>query len=56
MRKLPFSSDYLESAHPAVLDALARTADIAFDGYGTDALCKQARELIREACYHCEYP
>lgn len=50
MRKLPFSSDYLESAHPVVLEALTRTAGTAFDGYGTDVLCERAHELIREAC------
>lgn len=49
-RRLPFASDYMESAHPAVLAAVMATAGRAYAGYGTDELCESARLLIREAC------
>ena len=47
---LNFASDYLEGAHPAILDALVRTNLEQTPGYGTDAHCKAAREAIRAAC------
>ena len=48
--KLPFASDYMESAHPSVLAALAQTAGQPMSGYGTDHMSEEARELIRHAC------
>ena len=48
--KLPFASDYMEGAHPRILEALAATNFLHSSGYGTDEFCRQARQLIREAC------
>ena len=48
--KLPFASDYMDGAHPAVLEALVRTNGRKVAGYGEDELCEEAREKIREAC------
>ena len=48
--KLNFASDYLEGAHPAIIDALVRTNMEQTSGYGTDAHCEAAREAIRAAC------
>ena len=49
-QKLPFGSDYLQGAHPALLDQLVATNMQATPGYGTDAYSDRARELIRAAC------
>ena len=46
--KISFLSDYSQGAHPAVLDALIRTNEEHTDGYGTDAHCVHAGEMIRE--------
>ena len=48
--KLNFASDYLEGAHPAILDALVQTNMEQTPGYGTDAHCEAARDAIRAAC------
>ncbi|AKU65295.1 threonine aldolase [Schaalia meyeri] len=45
-----FSSDYQEGAHQRVLDALVATNMEQTSGYGTDAHCARARDLIRAAC------
>lgn len=50
MEKLHFSSDYMEGAHPQVLEALVRTNDISTPGYGEDKFCESAEKLILEAC------
>ena len=47
---ISFASDYLEGAHPAVLDALVRTNLEQLSGYGTDAYCESAKKKIRDAC------
>lgn len=47
---LHFECDYLEGAHPAVLDALIRTNLKKMPGYGNDELCCRAREKIRRLC------
>ena len=44
-----FSSDYQEGAHQRVLDALVATNMEQTSGYGTDAHCARARDLIRAA-------
>ncbi len=49
-RKLPFESDYQQGAHPAIIERLGRINMEANAGYGTDAHCERARQLIREAC------
>ena len=45
-----FDCDYNESAHGAILAAIAATAGEQHPGYGTDAHCARARDLIRAAC------
>lgn len=42
-----FESDYLEGAHPKVLEALVKTNAAQAPGYGEDAYCEQARAMIR---------
>ena len=49
-RKLAFASDYMEGAHPAVLDALVKTNMESVAGYGSDRFCDEARAKIRAAC------
>ncbi len=47
---IQFNSDYIEGAHPAILDALVRTNFEQTVGYGEDRFCEEAREIIREHC------
>lgn len=47
---LHFDSDYMEGAHPAIIDRLAATNLDQTPGYGTDEVCAAARERIRTAC------
>ena len=47
---LSFVNDYSEGAHPAILEAFARTNLQQEPGYGDDAFCASAREKIRVAC------
>lgn len=42
-----FRNDYMEGAHPAVLDALVRTNDEQHPGYTEDPWCAKARTAIR---------
>ena len=44
-----FASDYLEGAHPTILQRLAETNTEQTSGYGTDEYCERARNLIRKA-------
>ena len=44
---LRFESDYLEGAHPKVLDALVKTNFEQTPGYGVDEYCERARKKIR---------
>lgn len=48
--RLSFSCDYLEGAHPAILQRLCETNFAQTAGYGTDEYCESAREKIRAAC------
>ncbi len=48
--KLNFASDYLEGAHPAILQRLLETNLLRTPGYGADAFTASAREKIRAAC------
>ena len=48
--KLFFASDYMEGAHPKILERLAETNMISTIGYGDDIYSEHARELIRKAC------
>lgn len=47
---LHFDSDYLEGAHPAIIERLAATNLDQTSGYGTDEVCESARNRIRAAC------
>ena len=48
--KLSFASDYMEGAHPAIIERLVQTNMEQTAGYGTDEYCERARSLIRKAC------
>ncbi len=50
MEKLSFTSDYMEGAHPKILERLVETNLLKTAGYGTDEICESAREKIRIAC------
>lgn len=45
-----FFSDYLEGAHPRIMDALCRTNLEQTPGYGEDEHCRKAADMIRKAC------
>ena len=45
-----FDSDYMEGAHPLILQRLLETNMEKTPGYGTDEYTKNAQEKIREAC------
>lgn len=45
-----FTSDYMEGAHPKIIEALAATNMEKTAGYGLDPYCESAREKIRAAC------
>ncbi|MGN0335167.1 MAG: threonine aldolase family protein [Lachnospiraceae bacterium] len=45
-----FNSDYLEGAHPKILQKLTETNLEQTPGYGEDRYCEEARELIRRQC------
>lgn len=47
---LYFDSDYLEGAHPNILDKLIASNFEQTPGYGTDTYCESARQKIRTAC------
>ena len=49
-QKLFFASDYMEGAHPAILERLIETNMIHSPGYGTDDFSASARNKIRHAC------
>ncbi|MBQ8802363.1 MAG: low specificity L-threonine aldolase [Tyzzerella sp.] len=48
-----FNCDYLEGAHPRIMQALMDTNMVQTVGYGEDEYCEEAREKIKEAC-KCE--
>ena len=45
-----FDSDYIEGAHPSILEALAKSNFEQHIGYGCDDYCAHARNIIREHC------
>jgi len=47
---LYFESDYMEGAHPAVLQKILETNLEKTSGYGADPYCERAQQKIREAC------
>lgn len=50
MEKLHFASDYMEGAHPRVLEKLIQTNLESHPGYGEDQYCKKAKQEILDAC------
>ena len=48
--RLYFASDYMEGAHPAILQRLTETNMEHSPGYGMDSYSESARKKIREAC------
>ena len=51
---LHFASDYMEGAHPRILQRLSETNMEKTPGYGSDAYCESAKEKIRKAC-NCDH-
>ena len=47
---LNFESDYIEGAHPKILEKLVQTNMEALSGYGADKYCESAAKKIIEAC------
>ena len=47
---LTFTNDYIEGAHPAILERLLATNFEKMPGYGEDFYSAQAKEKIRKAC------
>lgn len=47
---LSFESDYIQGAHPKILQKLIDTNMEALSGYSTDKYCSSAREKIKIAC------
>lgn len=45
-----FSCDYLEGAHPLILQRMIETNLEKAPGYGMDCYCQSAKEKIRAAC------
>ena len=45
-----FQSDYLEGAHPLILERLVQTNMEQTSGYGADDYCKSAADKIRSLC------
>lgn len=50
MPKYNFTCDYLEGAHPKILERLVETNFVKMPGYGQDEICESAKEKIRAAC------
>lgn len=48
--KLWFTSDYMEGAHPKIIEKLVQTNLEKTSGYGTDEYSEAARAKIRKAC------
>ena len=48
--RLSFASDYMEGAHPLILQRLLETNMQKTAGYGLDEYSESAREKIRAAC------
>ena len=48
--RLYFSSDYMEGAHPKILERLVETNMLHTVGYGLDEFTESAKEKIRSAC------
>ena len=51
MKRISFTSDYMEGAHPLIMQRLMETNLEKTPGYGTDAYCEAAKAKIRSACH-----
>ena len=51
---ISFENDYVEGAHPKILQRLIDTNTEQVTGYCRDPYCESARKRIREAC-HCPW-
>ncbi len=49
-KKISFASDYIEGAHPGILEKIFETNLEQLPGYGKDIYCEQAADLIKEKC------
>lgn len=47
---LHFESDYIQGAHPEILEYLLKINNEKFTGYGIDVVSDSAKEKIRKAC------
>jgi len=47
---ISFESDYIEGAHPLILEALAKSNMESLSGYGSDKYTEHAKEKIAVAC------
>ena len=47
---ISFESDYIEGAHPLILEALAKSNMESLSGYGSDKYTERAKEKITAAC------
>ena len=47
---LSFASDYVEGAHPAILQRFIETNLVKQPGYGSDEYTASAKEKIKAAC------
>ncbi len=47
---ISFQSDYIQGAHPKILENLIKTNYEALSGYSTDKYCDSAKEKIKVAC------
>ena len=47
---LAFECDYLEGAHPKILQRLTETNYEKISGYGSDRFCEEAKTKIRQVC------
>ena len=45
-----FYSDYLEGAHPRILERLVETNMMQTPGYGEDPVCEEAKDIVRSVC------
>lgn len=45
-----FNCDYLEGAHPRIIEALMESNLMQTVGYGEDEICEEARSVIRKVC------
>lgn len=45
-----FNCDYLEGAHPQIMERLLETNFVQTPGYGEDEFCESARKIIKEKC------